>query len=62
MIEQHLLQRLKVAQAEYALESLQRPNTRDVFEYGHRVGVVAGLQQAVDLLLTLIDEEQNREF
>ncbi len=59
MIEQTLLRKLKELQVSYALESLQRPNTRDTFEYGHRVGVVGGLEMAVDLLLTLLDEEKN---
>jgi len=59
MIEQALLRKLKELQSEYALESLQRPNTRDAFEYGHRVGVIGGLDMAVGLLLTLLDEERN---
>ena len=59
MIEQTLLRKLKELQSDYALESLQRPNTRDAFEYGHRVGVIGGLDMAVGLLLTLLDEERN---
>lgn len=59
MIEQALLNRLKELQRSYALESLQKPNLRDAFEYGHRSGVIHGLEMAVELLINLVKEERD---
>jgi hypothetical protein len=53
-----LLNRLKAAQQEVALEALRRPQTRDAFEYGLRVGIVEGYEAAINVLLTLINEEK----
>jgi hypothetical protein len=58
MIEQKLLVRLKEAQREYAIGSLQRPSQKDAFEYGHAVGVIAGFEMATNILLELIQEEK----
>jgi hypothetical protein len=58
-LEQQLLNRLKAEQQRFALEALQRPQTRDTFEYGYRVGMVAGYEAAIDVLLTLLDEEKH---
>lgn len=58
-VETTLLNKLKAEQARFALEALQRPNTRDSFEYGYRAGTVAGLESAVSILLKLFDEEKN---
>ncbi len=57
----HLLMQLKVEQGRYALEALQRPGDKTVFEYGVRVGHVAGLDFAISLLLSALDEERNGE-
>jgi hypothetical protein len=38
---------------------LRRPQTRDTFEYGYRVGMVAGYEAAIHVLLNLLDEEKN---
>jgi hypothetical protein len=38
---------------------LRRPQTRDTFEYGYRVGMVAGYAAAIDVLLNLLNEEKN---
>ena len=59
MIEQRLLNRLKEEQAQYALQSLRHPSTRDAFEYGYRAGVVGGLEKATDILLNLLEEDTN---
>jgi len=59
VIEQVLLNKLKAEQARFALEALQRPNQRDAFEYGYRAGVIAGLDNAVGILLKLLDEEKH---
>lgn len=56
-----LLSQLKDRQAEFSLEALKKPQSRDIFEYGYRVGVVAGLEEAMNVLLKLIDEEKNSD-
>ena len=61
-IESKLLNLLKANQAEFALEALIRPQDRDTFEYGYRVGVVAGYEAAMDVLLNLLDEDKNGNF
>lgn len=58
MIEQELLRRLKEAQRSHALGALQRPGQRDSFEYGHAVGVIAGYELSINVLLELIQEEK----
>jgi hypothetical protein len=58
MIEQKLLVRLKEAQREYAFGALQRPNQKDSFEYGHAVGVLAGYEMAINILLEIVNEEK----
>lgn len=58
MIEQKLLVRLKEAQREYAIGALQRPSQKDTFEYGHAVGVIAGYEMGINILLELIQEER----
>lgn len=58
MIEQKLLVRLKEAQREYAIGALQRPSQKDTFEYGHAVGVIAGFEMAINILLELHQEEK----
>ena len=58
-IESQLLNLLKANQAEFAIEALKRPQERDTFEYGYRVGMVAGYEAAIDVLLNLIDEDKH---
>jgi len=58
-IESQLLNLLKANQAEFAIEALKRPQERDTFEYGYRVGMVAGYDAAIDVLLNLIDEDKH---
>lgn len=59
--ETKLLNRLKAEQAQFSLDALRRPQDRDAFEYGYRVGVVAGYEAAINLLLKLVDEEKNSD-
>ena len=54
--ETELLNRLKAAQQQFALDALKRPVSRDNFEYGYRVGVVEGYELAVNALLALVRE------
>jgi hypothetical protein len=61
MIEDQLLGKLKEAQASFALDALRRPGTRDSFEYGYRVGTVAGYEAAITLLLNLFKDERDGE-
>ena len=58
-IDSKLLNLLKANQAEFALEALKRPQKRDTFEYGYRVGMGAGYEASIDVLLNLIDEDKN---
>jgi len=58
-IESQLLNLLKANQAEFAIEALKRPQERDTFKYGYRVGMVAGYDAAIDVLLNLIDEDKH---
>ncbi len=57
-IEAQLLNRLKASQQEFAIEALKRPVNRDAYEYGYRVGMVAGYEAAINVLLMLVDEEK----
>ena len=57
--ETQLLNRLKTLQQTFAVDALRRPQSRDTFEYGYRVGMVAGYEAAIEALLNLIDEEKN---
>lgn len=60
-LPEQLLARLKAEQQSFALQSLQRPQNRDAFEYGYRVGVVAGYEAAIDVLINLLREERDGE-
>ncbi len=60
-IESKLLNRLKESQLKYSVDSLKQPVQRDAFEYGHRTGVVAGYEAAINVLLQLIDEDKYRD-
>jgi hypothetical protein len=59
--EAQLLNRLKTAQTEFAVESLKRPQNRDAFEYGYRVGTVNGYEASINILLSILDEERNSD-
>ncbi len=62
MTEAQLLGRLKDEQARYALAALRQPDKKDAFEYGYRVGVLAGMEQAITLLLKVVEEENSRDL
>jgi len=44
---------------QFSVDALKRPQERDAFEYGYRVGVVAGYEAAIGVLLKLIEEEKS---
>lgn len=56
-----LFNRLKAEQQAFALDALKRPQTRDAFEYGYRVGTVAGYEAAINVLLQLLKEEKDSD-
>lgn len=56
-----LLNRLKADQQNFALDALRRPQTRDTFEYGYRVGIVQGYEAAINVLLQLLKEERDSD-
>lgn len=58
MIESKILNLLKSEQQRFSVDALKRPQERDAFEYGYRVGVVAGYEASINALLKLIDEEK----
>ncbi len=58
-LETRLLNALKAEMQQFALQALKRPVERDAFEYGYRVGTIAGLETAVNVLLKLVDEEKH---
>lgn len=58
-IETRLLNALKAEQAKYALEALKSPGSKSEFDFGARVGTVSGLERAIDLLMTIIDDAKN---
>ena len=61
IIHDKLLNRLKAEQQEFAVDALRRPQTRDTFEYGYRVGVFAGYEAAINVLLNLLSEERTSD-
>jgi hypothetical protein len=58
-IPDKLLAGLKSQQQSFALESLKRPQNRDTYQYGYLVGVVAGYEASINVLLSLLDEAKN---
>lgn len=58
-IDTKLLNLLKTQQQQFSVEALKRPQERNAFEYGYRVGVVAGYESAIGTLLNLLDKEKN---
>jgi len=62
MTESQLLNRFKEEQTRFAVQALKQPAQRDAFEYGYRAGVFAGLEQAITILLKVVEEDNSREF
>jgi hypothetical protein len=60
-LETRFLNALKAEQQRFALEALRKPQTRDSFEYGYRVGMVAGYEAAINVLLQLLKEEKDSD-
>jgi|TARA_R110002126_G_scaffold151631_1_gene298699 hypothetical protein len=60
-VEAKLLNRLKAAQQDFAVDALRQPQTRDAFEYGYRVGIFTGYEAAIAVLLKILNEEQHSD-
>lgn len=60
-IESQILSRLKDEQQKFALDALKRPQNRDAFEYGYRVGMIAGYEAAINVLFDILDKEKNSD-
>ncbi len=60
MIHDKLLNALKKRQSEFALQSLKAPGDKTAYDYGYRVGSVAGLENAMDVLVNLVAEEEKQ--
>jgi hypothetical protein len=45
------------AQQELAIAALRTPNSHDAFEYGRMVGMYAGLERALEVIMSTIKEE-----
>jgi len=59
--ETKLLNRIKAAQQQFSVDALKRPQQRDAFEYGYRVGVVSGYEAAIEVLLKILEEDKNSD-
>lgn len=57
-IETRFLNALKAEQQRFAVDALKKPQTRDTFEYGYRVGIVQGYEAAINVLMQLLNEEE----
>lgn len=62
-LEQAFLLKLRQSQAEHAQSSVQTPSgeQRDLFEFGRRCGLYAGLQQAETIFTSLLKEEAEHD-
>lgn len=58
-MELQFLNRLKKEQADYAFDALKRPAEKTEFEYGYRVGVLAGLLKSEEILIALLKSERD---
>lgn len=54
-----IIVQLQKEQAELAAASLRRPNARDSFEYGRVSGYYAGLERAIEIILSTMKEEED---
>jgi hypothetical protein len=50
---------LQREQAELAASALRSPSSRDAFEYGRMVGMYAGIERAIAVLMSTITAEDN---
>ena len=54
-----VLNAITQAQQELAVSALRTPNSHDAFEYGRMVGMYAGLERALEVIMSTIKEEDD---
>jgi hypothetical protein len=54
-----VLNLLTTAQQELAVAALRSPNSHDAFEYGRMVGMYAGMERAIEVILSTIKEDND---
>lgn len=54
-----IIMQLQKEQAELAAAALRRPNSRDAFEYGRVSGQYAGLERAIEIIMSTMKEEED---
>lgn len=59
MTLERLFTKLKAEQDQLASAALRSPSARDSFEYGRVVGMYAGLDRALAILVSLHNEEDD---
>jgi hypothetical protein len=60
-IEEAFIRALRDKQAEFARESLSKPQARDAFEFGRVSGIYVGLALAMELFETILDGDEKEE-
>ena len=53
-----VLNAITQAQQELAIAALRTPNSHDAFEYGRMVGMYAGLERALEVIMSTIKEDE----
>jgi hypothetical protein len=53
-----VLNALKKEQIEWAVSAVRQPNSHDAFAYGRVVGVYAGLERALEIILSTLKEDE----
>ena len=54
-----VLNLLTTAQQELAVAALRSPNSHNAFEYGRMVGMYAGMERAIEVILSTIKEDND---
>lgn len=54
-----VLNALKKEQMEWAISAVRQPNSHDAFAYGRVVGMYAGLERALEIILSTTKEEDD---
>ena len=54
-----IVMKLQKEQAELAAAALRRPNARDAFEYGRVSGQYAGIERAIEIIMSTMKEEED---
>jgi hypothetical protein len=57
-LETALLNKLKSLQAQYAVDALRSPSDKSEFDFGYRVGYFAGMERAIECLLSVVEDEK----